>query len=132
MPLSTNKDLVREFYARAINERDSGVCGELLSEDFVHNGEARGRDGQQAVVDAFLQAFDPLRHEVLLILAEGDLVCAHQRWTGTHVDEFLGHAATGREVMFTSTAILEIRDGLIAEAWDQIGLVELFAQLAEG
>jgi predicted ester cyclase len=56
-------------------------------------------------------------------------VCAHQRWSGTHVGDFLGHPATGRGVTFTSTAILQIRDGLIAEAWDEIGLAELIDQL---
>lgn len=55
--MSTGKDVVREFYARAINGRDALACEELLTEDFVHNGERRGRDGQRAVVQAFLDAF---------------------------------------------------------------------------
>lgn len=121
---------MRAFYARAINDRDSAACQELLTADFIHNGEARGRDGQQAVVDAFLQAFDPLHDEILILFAEDDLVCAHQRWSGKHVGEFAGHPATGRDVAFTSTAILKIRDGEISQAWDQIGLAELLEQLS--
>lgn len=128
--MSANKDLVSEFYARAINDRNSSACQDLLTADFIHNGEARGRDGQQAVVDAFLQAFDPLHHEILILFAEDDLVCAHQRWWGTHVGEFLGHPATGRDVAFTSTAILKIRERQIAQAWDEIGLAELLEQLS--
>jgi predicted ester cyclase len=56
-------------------------------------------------------------------------VCAHQRWDGTHVTEFAGVPATGREVAFTSTAILRIREGQIAEAWDEIDLAGLLGQL---
>lgn len=127
--LEANKDLVRRFYAEAINGRDPGACDRLLSADFVHDGEARGRAGQRAAVEYFLAAFPDLRHEVELILAEGDLVAAHQRWRGTHGGEFMGFAATGREVEFTSTAVLRIEAGLIAEAWDEVDVAGLTEQL---
>lgn len=45
-----------------------------------------------------LDAFPNLRHEITLILAEGDLVAAHQVWRGTHGGEFMGVAATGEQV----------------------------------
>ena len=70
-----------------------------------------------------------LRHEIELILAEDDLVAAHQRWRGTHGGEFLGVAASGNSVEFTSTAILRVRDGLIAEAWDELDSGAILAQL---
>jgi len=125
-----NKDLVRRFYAEAINGRDLDAVDRLLTEDFTHDGEQRGRAGQRAAVAAFLDAFADLRNEILLILAEGDLVAAHQRWTGTHTGSFAGVAATGRSITFTSTAVLRITDGLIAEAWDQVDVAGLMAQLA--
>lgn len=127
--LAANKDLVRRFYAEAINGRDVDAVDRLLAEDFTHDGEQRGRAGQRVAVAAFLDAFDDLHDEILLLLAEGDLVAAHQRWTGTHTGEFAGVAATGRRVEFTSTAVLRIADGLIAEAWDQVDVAGLMAQL---
>src|SRR5437660_5817228 len=128
--MSANKQVVRGFYARAINGRVPSDCDVLLTEDFVHNGDPRGQAGQRLVVEAFLAAFSPLHHEILLMLGEDDLVCARQRWSGTHVGEFLGRLGTGREVEFTSTAILRLRDGRIAEAWDEIGLAALIEQLS--
>ena len=130
MSSEANKDLVRRFYREAINERDSSACGRLLNEDFVHNGEARGRAGQRQAVDYFLAAFSDLRNEIELILAECELVAAHQRWRGTHDGEFLGVEATGREVEFTSTAVLRVSDGLIAQAWDEMDAAGLLQQLA--
>jgi steroid delta-isomerase-like uncharacterized protein len=129
MSLDASKDLVRRFYREAINERDSGACERLLSEDFVHNGEARGRVGQRQAVDYFLAAFPDLRNEIELILAEDDLVAAHQRWRGTHDGEFLGVEASGNRVEFSSTAVLRIRDGLIAQAWDEMDAAAILAQL---
>ncbi len=129
--LAANKDLVRRFYAEAINGRDVGAVDRLLTEDFTHDGEQRGRAGQRVAVAAFLDAFDDLHNEILLLLAEGDLVAAHQRWTGTHTGPFAGVPATGRAVEFTSTAVLRIVDGFIAEAWDQVDVAGLMGQLTE-
>jgi steroid delta-isomerase-like uncharacterized protein len=129
MSSDANKELVRRFYAEAINGRDSAACERLLSADFVHNGEPRGRVGQRQAVDYFLAAFPDLHNEIELILGEDDLVAAHQRWSGTHAGEFLGVAASGRQVEFTSTAVLRIRDGLIAQAWDEMDAAGLLRQL---
>ena len=43
--------------------------------------------------------------------------------------DFAGVAATRRRVEFGSTAILRIRDGMIAAAWDQVDVAGLMAQL---
>jgi steroid delta-isomerase-like uncharacterized protein len=128
---SRNRELVRRFYAEAINERDLGAVDRLLAEDFTHDGERRGRAGQRAAVAAFLAGFSDLHNEILHILAEDDLVAAHQRWTGTHDGDFLGFAATGRSVEFGSTAVLRIEGELIAEAWDQVDMLGLTGQLAD-
>ena len=120
---------MRRFYAEAINGRDLDAVDRLLTEDFTHDDEVRGTTGQRAAVAAFLDAFPDLHNEILLVLAEGDLVAAHQRWTGTHGGPFAGIPATGRRVAFTSTAILRIRDGRIAAAWDQVDLLGLTSQL---
>ncbi|NLT06204.1 MAG: ester cyclase [Solirubrobacterales bacterium] len=130
MTLQANKDLVRRFYAEAINARDLGAVDRLLAEDFTHDDEPRGRAGQRAAVEAFLAGFSDLRNEVLTILAEDDLVAAHQRWTGTHDGPFAGFEPTGRRVEFTSTAILRIAGGEIAAAWDEVDMLGLTGQLA--
>jgi predicted ester cyclase len=122
------KELVRRFYREAIVERDASACDRLLAEDFVHNGEARGRAGQRAAVEYFLAAFPDLSHTIELIFAEGDLVAAHQRWAGSQAGEFLGVAGDGRRIEFTSTAVLKVRDGLIATAWDEMDTGAIAAQ----
>jgi len=131
MSAPENKRLVRRFYAEAINERDLGAVERLLSDGFTHNGEHRGREGQREAVATFLGGFSDLGNEITLILAEDDLVAAHQRWTGTHDGHFLGFAPTGRRVEFTSTAVLRIAEGLIAEAWDEVDLLGLTTQLGD-
>jgi steroid delta-isomerase-like uncharacterized protein len=124
-----NKELVRRFYREVINEQKVDAIDELLSEGFVHNGEERGREGQKPAVRMFLDAFPDLQNEIELILAEDDLVAAHQRWTGTHKGEFLGVGATGKRVSFESTAVLRIAAGQIAQAWDIVDIAGLMSEL---
>jgi predicted ester cyclase len=124
-----NKEVVRSFYLEAINGRDTYACERWLSKGFVHNGVKRGREGQREVVAYFLAAFEPLRHEILLLLAEDQLVAAHQRWSGRQVGEFLGCPAGGREIAFTSTAVLELGGGEIVQAWDEMDTGAIVAQL---
>jgi predicted ester cyclase len=129
--LAANKALVTRFYAEAINARDLDAIERLLSDEFVHNGEVRRRAEQREAVAEFLEAFPDLETESELILAEGDLVCTHQRWAGTHQGRVAGIEPTGRRVEFASTAILRIRDGVISEAWDEVDLPGLLAQLTD-
>lgn len=129
MSIDANKDVVRRFYAEVINGRDVDAIDHLLTEDFTHDGEARGRDGQKDAVRVFLAGFSDLHDEILVMVGEGDLVAAHQVWTGTHDGPFAGVAATGRSVRFTSTAVLEIRDGQIASAIDVVDVAGLMGQL---
>lgn len=123
------KHVVRGFYAEVINRRDVNAIDRFLTEDFRHNGELRGRAGQRQAVAAFLTGFSDLHHEILIILAERDLVSAYQRWTGTHDGEFMGRAPTGRLVSFTSMAILQVCGDEIAQAWDVVD-VSLASQLS--
>lgn len=131
MASDENVDLVRRFYNEAINKRDSSACERMLSDDFVHNGEFRGQAGQKKAVDAFLDAFPDLKHSVHLTVSEGDKVAAHQRWKGTHHGTFLGFEPTGKKVEFTSTAIFQIHNGRLAQAWDETDLLGLSLQLRD-
>ena len=125
--LQRNKALATSFYADVVNAHNLDSVDRLVAEDFVHNGEPRGRAGQRAAMAELLEAIPDLRTETILILAEGDLVSAQQRWTGTHLGAVAGIEATGRPIELTSTAILRIHDGLISEAWDEIDLAHLLA-----
>jgi len=129
MSAEANRDLVERFYREVINERKLGVIGELISDDFVHNGERRGREGQRQVYEAFLTAFPDLQTEIVEIVAADDLVAVHRRWTGTHSGTFQGLEATGRKVDFQSTAILKIHDGHIAAYNGVLDMLALMAQL---
>ena len=131
MSVEQNKEVVERFYEEAINQRDLDAVERLLSDDFTHNDEQRGVAGERQAVAVFLDGFSDLRSEILIILGEGDLVAAHQRWSGTHDGEFAGMPATGRRVEFTSTAVLKLAGGRITAAWDEVDMLTLTGQLSD-
>ena len=53
------------------------------------------------------------------------------RFAGKHRAEFLGIAATGRQITWTGAAFFRFEDGKIAELWVLGDLVELRRQMAE-
>lgn len=125
--LEANKQVVRRFYDDAINRQVPTACAELLTADFVHNGERRGSAGQQAVIDGMLAAFPDLRCTIDGMLAEGNEVAARCTWTGIQRGAFMGVAPTNRAVSFQAIAVLRIAGGRIAQAWeneDDIGLLK--------
>ena len=124
-----NRDLVDRFYREVITKRRLDAIDELISEDFVDNGERRGREGQRRVYEEFLGAFPDLQTEIVEILAADDLVAVHRRWTGTHSVRFQGVDPTGRSIDFQSTAILKVRAGRIAEYHGVLDMLTLMEHL---
>jgi predicted ester cyclase len=120
------KALVAQFYERVINRGDLAAIDDLLSPDFVHNGETRGIAGQRTAIQALLAAFPDLQVTTSATIGEGDLVSVRQEWTGTHKGVFLGAAPTNRRIAFTSQAMLRVAGDRIVEAWvneDDLGLL---------
>jgi predicted ester cyclase len=83
--------------------------------------------------EAFRSAFPDAQVAAELVLAEGNLVAAHLRASGTHLGTFQGCPPTGLEWTATCTAIYRVEAGRIAKAWinwdwltvmEQLGSVE--------
>ncbi len=127
----SNKQIAAKFYEEVINKRNVDAIGDFITDDFIHNGKLRGIDGQRKAVEMFLNAFRDLVNTIELSLSEGDMVCVHECWKGIHTGEFMGVKATGKNVTWTSTAVLKIRDGKICRAWDENDLLGLFQQIGE-
>ena len=79
----------------------------------------------------FLTAFSNLVNTIEISFAQNDLVCVHEDWTGKHTGDFMGVPASGKNVKWTSTAILKIRDSKIAVAWDENDFLGLFMQIGK-
>ena len=125
--------LVEAFYERIWNAGDSGAIAELLTEDFLFRGslgsEMRGREAFRAYVTSVREALANYRCEILECVAEGQSAFAKMRFSGIHVAEFRGYAATGKPVHWHGAALFHCEDGAIRELWVLGDLAGLDAML---
>ena len=109
MPRTTpeqNKALVLEAFDLLFNKRDYAAAERCWSDRYIQHSAhiAPGRDGLFNLVRTLPAT---LRYENQLIVAEGDHVIAHGR--------FSGH---GRPAAWIAADIVRIEDGKLAEHWD--------------
>jgi predicted ester cyclase len=71
----------------------------------------------------------PGSHEIVMQVAEGDLVVSHIRARGVHNGELFGISATNKSVETEGISIQVIRDGKIVEYWSVVDFAGILAQL---
>ena len=134
--LEENKDLIRR-YMEAVDANDSGdwnVLDEYIAEDFVaHNpplpGVTLDRDGMKQASEMFRVGSPGTRHEIIMQVAEGDLVVSQIRGRGVHKGELLGIPATNKDIETTGIAIHRVRDGKIVEYWSVVDVAQVLQQV---
>lgn len=138
MPITqaqANIDLIRRALS-AFNAADLDQCVTLLTEDFAINlagmpFQMRGREAWTSNAEVMQTAFPGIQAEIDDIFGAEDRVAVRLTFRGTHRGEFLGIAATGRDVVFMSLELYRVVDGQLAEEWISSDLTTLMRQLTE-
>ena len=65
----------------------------------------------------FRTSFSDTKAEILLQIAEGDLVATRWQLTATHTGDFLGRAPSGKQASWTGVHTDRFAGGKIAESW---------------
>jgi predicted SnoaL-like aldol condensation-catalyzing enzyme len=105
---SRNKALVLEAFDTLFNQRDYVAAERFWSPDYVQHSAhiAPGRDGLFNLIKSVPPT---LKYEPGMIVAEGDIVIVHGRFSGF-----------GQLVNWIAADILRIKDGVLVEHWDVI------------
>jgi predicted SnoaL-like aldol condensation-catalyzing enzyme len=101
-----NKAFVLEAFETLFNKRDYAAAERFWSPKYIqHSAHIEpGREGLFALVRS---SPETLRYENQLIVAEGDFVIAHGRFTGT-----------GRPVAWVAADVVRFEDGVLKQHWD--------------
>jgi predicted ester cyclase len=99
--------------------------GQVFTDDYVNHlepaaaGGVKGLDlkSWKEVVDGHHRAFPASAVEILLKVAEGDLVATHWRFTVTNTGAYLDRPPSGKQVRWTGVQIDRFDNGKIAESW---------------
>ena len=103
-----NKELVLKGFDTLFNKRDYAAAEKLWSPNYIQHSAhiPPGREGLFNLVNGIPQT---LKYEHGTIVAEGDFVIVHGRFSGM-----------GVPVNWIAADILRIKDGVMAEHWDVI------------
>jgi predicted SnoaL-like aldol condensation-catalyzing enzyme len=115
-----NKALVLEAFDTLFNKRDYVAAERFWSNRYIQHSAhiAPGRDGLFELVRTLP---DTARYENQLIVAEGDYVIAHGRFSGT-----------GRPAAWIAADVVRFEDGKLAEHWDVLQDEATSAESASG
>jgi predicted SnoaL-like aldol condensation-catalyzing enzyme len=101
-----NKKLVLDAFETLFNKRDYAAAEKYWSPNYIQHS-AHIEPGRDGLFNLVRNSPDTLRYEHQLIVAEGDYVIVHGRFSGT-----------GRPVAWIAADIVRIEDARLAEHWD--------------
>ena len=126
-----NKALTQRIYDEVFSAGKIDVVDELVAEDVVEHEEfpgiPPGREGMKQFVRMIKDGFPDLSFTPQDVIAAGDRVVARVRITGTHRGEFIGIAATNKNVDVQAIDILRLENGKVVEHWgvtDQLAMMQ--------
>ena len=103
-----NKEIVREAFDTLFNQRDYTAAERFWSREYIQHSAhiPPGRDGLFNLIQSLPLT---LRHELELIVADGDMVMVRGR--------FSGH---GQPAPWIVVDTVRVRDGVLVEHWDVV------------
>ncbi|WP_243048802.1 nuclear transport factor 2 family protein [Dyella sp. RRB7] len=101
-----NKALVLKAFDTLFNQRDYEAAARFWSDRYIQHS-AHIEPGREGLFNLIRSAPASLRYEPGLILAEGDYVIVHGRFSGN-----------GRPAAWIAADVVRIENGVLAEHWD--------------
>jgi predicted SnoaL-like aldol condensation-catalyzing enzyme len=101
-----NKAIVIEAFNMLFNRRDYAAAERLWSPHYIQH-RAHIEPGRVGLFNLVKSSPPTLKYEPGIIVADGDFVIVHGRFSGL-----------GRPVNWIAADILRIRDGILVEHWD--------------
>src|ERR1700752_2944302 len=103
-----NKDIVLEAFDTLFNKRDYATAEAFWSPKYIQHS-AHIEPGREGLFNLVKSIPATLKYEAGLIVAEGDFVIVHGRFSGM-----------GLPVNWIAADILRIENGILVEHWDVI------------
>lgn len=128
--------LLHRWFEEVWNKGRADAIDEMFAADGIAHGlsdEAgqplRGAAGFRAFHEKFRGAFPDILVTVEDTVVEGDKVAARCHVRARHTGDSLGLAATDKPIEITGISIVRVKDGKIAEAWNNFDFLSLYRQI---
>ena len=129
--METNGRHLTETYLAMLNKHEPDLVDRFVSEDYRNHNAfvGDGREANRQFWAAFFAGLPDLSATVEDLVMSGDRVVGRFVYRGTHTGELMGIPASGKPVEMRSIDIWRVEDGMFAEHWDELNLLEMFTQM---
>lgn len=120
-----------ETYLTMLNTHDPDLVDAFVAEGYINHNVvvADGREANRAFWAMFFVGLPDVTATMDDLVISGDRVVGRFTYRGTHNGELMGIPATGAQVEMHSIDIWRVEDGLLAEHWDELNLMQVFQQV---
>lgn len=126
------RDIVERFDEEIYRRGNLAAVDELVAEDFAHHAPfptPQGREGFRQFIASFREAFPDATSTTEDTVIDGDKAALRYTMRGTHKGEFLGVAATGKQVEVSGISIYRVAHGKVTDEWAQPDMLGVLQQL---
>ena len=134
--METPESVIRAWFEDVWNKGDETAVERLFHPDGVFRGlptpdgePVRGPVEFMPFHRAFRSAFPDMQIDLLRTVAQGDLILAHCRVTGTHRGDGLGLPPTDRPIQMYGFALGRVENGQLHEGWNCFDFLDMYRQL---
>lgn len=133
-PVEQSIDVVRAFTRDVFNGRNYERIADFQSADYVQHGpmmgmELHGHDESVEMMRTFHDAFSDLEATEEFAFGDGEYVCMHLTYRGTHDGALMGIPPTDVPAEVKGTLVNRLEDGKIAESWVVVDFLGLLQQV---
>lgn len=128
------KRIFRRFAEEAWNKGNLDVVYETFSDDYHAHAsdpayDVLGAQGHAEFIGTFRAAFPDVKVHFEHLLSSGDLLVANMWWSGTHQNDYMGLAGTGRPVSVHVIGLNRFEGDKVVEAWGVVDTLGMMQQL---
>jgi steroid delta-isomerase-like uncharacterized protein len=129
--METNGQHLAETYLAMLNTHEPDLVDRFVAENYRNHNAfvGDGREANRQFWKAFFAALPDLSATMEDLVISGDRVVGRFVYRGTHTGELMGIPASGNLVEMRSIDIWRTEDGMFAEHWDELNLLEMFQQM---
>jgi len=128
------KKIFRRFAEEAWNKGNLDVVYETFTADYrAHSTDPAydvvGAKAHAEFIETFRASFPDVTVHFEHLISNGDLLVANMSWSGTHQNDYMGIAATGRDVSVHVIGLNRFEGDMVVEAWGVVDMLGMLQQL---
>lgn len=131
----THESVIQSYYDDAFRtgRTDSAAIDRYMAADFVAHDlplAQAGCDDYKRFISMFAASFSDMQHIVHDMFGCDNKVVARWTWSGIHTAEFMGNPASNRQITVKGIDIFNLREGRIADLWQEIDILGVLRQIS--